>query len=187
MVAAREVPPVGRFVILLRGINVGPSKRIAMAELRRVLEEAGFERVQTVLQSGNAVVDAAAGHPDARALEAAIAAATGVSCRVVVVDAARFLAIVDAFPFSEVADDESRALITFVERMPDPAQIVRPSDAELAPERLALGREAIYQWLPHGVLATRLPSSFLRQFGAEATARNLRTSRRIAALLTASH
>ena len=42
-------------VALLRGINVGRAKRIAMAELRGLVAELGFTNVRTVLNSGNVV------------------------------------------------------------------------------------------------------------------------------------
>ncbi len=43
-------------ILLLRGINIGPNKRIAMPELRALLTDAGFEDVQTYVQSGNVVL-----------------------------------------------------------------------------------------------------------------------------------
>jgi len=44
------------YVVLLRGINVGGKNKIAMAELRQRLEEAGFEDVSTYIQSGNVLL-----------------------------------------------------------------------------------------------------------------------------------
>ena len=46
-------------IALLRGINVGRAKRIAMADLRSVFEELGFTEVRTVLNSGNVVFGSA--------------------------------------------------------------------------------------------------------------------------------
>ena len=47
-----------RHVALLRGINVGKAKRLAMADLRAVFETLGYTAVRTHLQSGNVVFDA---------------------------------------------------------------------------------------------------------------------------------
>ena len=44
-----------RFAALLRGINIGPNKRIAMADLRSIVESLGHADVETYLQSGNVV------------------------------------------------------------------------------------------------------------------------------------
>ena len=171
-----------RYVALLRGINVGPSKRIAMADLREIMSALGFQGVRTLLQSGNLILDSAIA-PDAAKLEAAVAAGTGVHASMLVIPAARFERIVADFPFLDVATDESRAIITFVEKMPASSAVTRLTDEELAPERLVLGKDAVYQWLPDGVLATRLPPRFVKQFGENATARNLRTAKKIVAML----
>lgn len=171
-----------RYVALLRGINVGTAKRIAMADLRELFASIGYTRVGTVLQSGNVVFDSA--RPvDPLELERQISASTGVSAGVVVVDAERFRAIADANPLLDVADDPSRLLVTFVESMPDAADIPRPSDEQLAPERLVLGEHAIYQWLPDGVLATKLPPRFASNLRPRYTARNWRTVEKILSLL----
>src|SRR4051794_41844393 len=49
--------PTGRWVALLRGVNIG-GVRIRMAELSDALTASGFESVRTVLASGNVVLTA---------------------------------------------------------------------------------------------------------------------------------
>jgi uncharacterized protein (DUF1697 family) len=44
---------MGRYVALLRGINVGGKNLIKMSELRACLEKQGFQGVVTYIQSGN--------------------------------------------------------------------------------------------------------------------------------------
>ncbi|MDH5464075.1 MAG: DUF1697 domain-containing protein [Thiovulaceae bacterium] len=44
------------YIILLRGINVGGKNRIKMQELISVLQEHGFDKVRTYIQSGNIVL-----------------------------------------------------------------------------------------------------------------------------------
>ena len=39
------------YIALLRGINVGTNGRILMDALRKLLEDAGFSRVSTYIQS----------------------------------------------------------------------------------------------------------------------------------------
>ena len=46
---------MGTHVALLRGINVGKAKRVAMADLRGLMEELGYTEVRTLLNSGNVV------------------------------------------------------------------------------------------------------------------------------------
>lgn len=44
------------YIVLLRGINVGGKNKIAMSELKKHLEDAGFEDVKTYIQSGNVLL-----------------------------------------------------------------------------------------------------------------------------------
>src|SRR6185437_3205025 len=74
-----------RQVALLRGINVGRNKRVAMADLRRLLQELGYVDVITHLNSGNAVftspLDPSA---SAEGIEQALVRELGVAAKVVV-------------------------------------------------------------------------------------------------------
>ena len=44
-----------RYVALFRGINVGKAKRVAMGDLRALLDKLGYTDIATLLNSGNAV------------------------------------------------------------------------------------------------------------------------------------
>lgn len=46
-----------KYVVLLRGINVGGKNKVKMADLRTELIKEGFDTVQTYIQSGNIVVE----------------------------------------------------------------------------------------------------------------------------------
>lgn len=45
-----------KYLILLRGVNVGGQNKVSMADFKTSLENAGFYDVQTYINSGNAVV-----------------------------------------------------------------------------------------------------------------------------------
>jgi len=47
---------MGRYVALLRGINVGGQHIVPMADLRACLTDAGYGDVQTYIQSGNVLL-----------------------------------------------------------------------------------------------------------------------------------
>ena len=53
-----------RYVAFLRGINVGGHHKVPMAELRLIMEELGFEKVITLLNSGNIIFDATTKYPE---------------------------------------------------------------------------------------------------------------------------
>jgi len=62
--------PAGTLIGLIRGINVGRAKRVAMADLRALVTDLGFTDVRTLLNSGNVVLSTTLG-------DAASAAASG--------------------------------------------------------------------------------------------------------------
>ncbi|HEX3680548.1 MAG TPA: DUF1697 domain-containing protein [Galbitalea sp.] len=176
---------VFRYVLLLRGINVNPTTRVAMADLRDILSGLGFANVGTVLQSGNVILDSERA-PDVGAIESAIADGTGVRSRVVVLALEEFRTLVDANPLLDDGaiqerDDLSKMVITFLDGDIVPAEVDRPTDEDLAPERLVIETRAIYQWCPFGILQSRLKPAWWRQFGPVATSRNVRTANRILA------
>jgi uncharacterized protein (DUF1697 family) len=93
---------VKRYVVLLRGINVGGRNRVPMAGLRRCLQEIGCTEVATLIASGNAVVRSslsAAGL--ATAIEQALPerfSLDSVLVRVLVLPVSRFRAIAEGRP-----------------------------------------------------------------------------------------
>ena len=154
-----------------------------MADLRELLDEAGYPGARTLLQSGNVILSSST-IPDVAAIEKAIIARTGVKSRVVSLDVTEVAKIAAANPLLNDAaiqqrDDLSKMVITFLDGDIVPAEIERPGDDELAPERLVIHKRAVYQWCPNGILKSQLKPSWWRQFGPVATTRNVRTVNRI--------
>jgi uncharacterized protein (DUF1697 family) len=165
-------------VALLRGINVGTAKAVSMADLAAVFEELGAVDVKTVLRSGNVVFG---GTLDAKAIEERVFEATGVRSSVLLIDAVTFRKIADADPLAEIATDGSKSFVTFLSEPHGALEL--PSAESLAPEQIAVGAKAIYQWFPAGSQQTRLPKSFWKQFSGHVTARNRNTVQKLLALL----
>jgi uncharacterized protein (DUF1697 family) len=57
-VRPRSMAGKTRQIALLRGINLGSRRRVAMADLRELVSRLGYEDVRTHLQSGNVVLTA---------------------------------------------------------------------------------------------------------------------------------
>jgi uncharacterized protein (DUF1697 family) len=49
-----------KYLVLLRGLNVGGKNVLRMADLKRCLEQNGFSHVSTYIQSGNVIFDSEA-------------------------------------------------------------------------------------------------------------------------------
>jgi len=165
-----------KYVAMLRGINVSPTTRVAMADLRVAFGK--YTDVETILQSGNVVFSAPSFGPSALvALEDEIANKTGFEARVIVLSADDFRAAVAANPLT--GDDPSRLVTTFLDA--PPARLTLPGD--LGDEKVVVTDAAIYQWCPNGVSKSKLTPAWWKRLGPLATGRNQRTLEKIAALL----
>ena len=148
-----------RFVALLRGINVGRAKRVAMADLRALIESLGYRDVRTLLNSGNVVftgdrAGASAAATAAARIEAALASKLELVSRVTVLTAAELEAAIDAMPLAKVAKDPSRLLVAVLADPADLVLIAPLARRDWRPGALALGKRVAYLWCPDGQLAS---------------------------------
>jgi uncharacterized protein (DUF1697 family) len=174
------------FVALLRGINVGKAKAVAMADLRGIAESLGHRDVRTLLRSGN-VIFSGDGTPDAIAkrFQKAIDERLHIDVSVVVRTAAELGAVVDVDPIPEALDDGSRLHVMFLaaplsteerlklEAVDFGADVVRP-----------VGRE-IYVWYRNGMSGSDTAARLGKLVRATATDRNWNTVRKLVALARA--
>jgi uncharacterized protein (DUF1697 family) len=164
-------------IVLLRGINLGSRNRIAMPALREAFADAGFEDVQTYLQSGNVVLSSrAAPKTVARKCEDVIADRFGLEIAVVARTRDELAQVVKRNPLGKVAKDPKRYQVSFLDRKPG-REIVRKLEALAAGDEqlVADGRE-LYAWHPAGVARSKLWAALAgRGLGVTATARNWTT------------
>ena len=172
-----------RQVALLRGINVGTAKRVAMADLRAMIEQLGYRDVTTLLNSGNAVFTSADAPLKAAArIEAALAAQLGVSSRVTVLTAAEVAAAVKKNPLEKVADNPSLLLVTVLNDPADRKHLMPLTKQDWAPEAFALGARVAYVWCANGSIKSQLWKAVERTLGKGVTSRNWATMMKIHAL-----
>jgi uncharacterized protein (DUF1697 family) len=172
------------YVGLLRGVNVGRSTRVAMADLRALVEQLGYRGVRTILNSGN-VVFAGPRASTARVagqVELALARHLGVPVRVVVLTAPELANAVAANPLVEMASDPSR-LVVAVPSSPKDMVRMRPLlEKDWTPEALAAGPRAAYFWCPGGFIDSPVAEAVRRAFGDSVTMRNWATVGKILTL-----
>ncbi|MBV9606555.1 MAG: DUF1697 domain-containing protein [Solirubrobacterales bacterium] len=164
-------------ILLLRGINLGPHKRVAMPELRAALTEAGFADVRTYVQSGNVVLASRASPAKVGAeAERVIAERFGFDVDVIVRTADELADVVARNPLADVAVDPKRYQVSFLDAEPDPAALEKIAALKAEPERLvAIGRE-LYAWHPDGIGRSKMWNKLAGAgLGVRATARNWTT------------
>jgi uncharacterized protein (DUF1697 family) len=89
------------WIALMRGINVGSTRKLPMIELRALCDGLGWERPETYIQSGNLIVGAPGNEAKVRvALEKAIAERFGMKVDVIVRAASDWQGFADTNPFA---------------------------------------------------------------------------------------
>jgi len=173
-----------RFVALLRGVNVGKAKRVPMADFRDLLTGLGYTRVATLLNSGNAVFDAAQGVPaeHGAAIAAAILARLKVQVPVVVVSAVDWAAIIEELPFEVDAAEHARCLVVFVQDSRSLPGLAAVEPILLPGERFAIGAHAAYLLCAAGILQSQAGAALLGTVAGPATTRNWATVHKLLAL-----
>jgi len=166
-----------RQVVLLRGVNVGPSRRISMPWLREAMSAAGYDEVSTYLQSGNVVLSSDLPPGElARDCGRLLTGETGFDVEVVVRARDELAEVVRRNPLGDVAQEPKRHLVCFLSAEPEPAIVDRLTGLATGGERLAAAGRELYAWLPGGAGRSKLAAQMAgSRLGVVATARNWRT------------
>ena len=174
-----------KFVVLLRGVNVGKGNRVPMADFRSLLAEAGFDGVATLLNSGNAVFSASgrSASSHARQIGTRLRESLSVDVPVIVKPASEFVAAVKECPFDLAADLHSRFLVAFGQDGAALQTLLALAPLVGAEERFHIGAHAAYLCCAPGLLESRAGSALLGKLGRQVTSRNWATVLKLRALL----
>lgn len=175
---------MAQLAFLLRGINVGTAKAIAMGELRAAVEAAGFDRPRTLLRSGNLVagtdLSVARAGP---ALEAVIRDTFGMEVGVVVRTKRDLAQLVRDAPLAEVAENPSRHVVAFFSKPPAPTVLANFVDATEAPDAALARTRELVLWVPAGQVDSPAAKRLAKlQLPGVTTVRNWNTVTKLLAL-----
>lgn len=145
-------------VILLRGINLGPTNRIAMPALREALAGAGFENARTYVQSGNIVLKTGLAELElSDGVEQLITERFGLVVPVVARSDQELARVVADNPFPELAEQQpKRFQVTFVRGSLAPGLQGALDTLATPNERVGVREREIYAWHPDGVARSKL-------------------------------
>jgi uncharacterized protein (DUF1697 family) len=177
------------FVALMRGINVGSTRKLPMAELRALCVRAGLQRPETYIQSGNLIIDAD-GDADKlrRLLEKAIAAAFGFRIDVIVRTLSEWKRHAAANPFAGDADALAKMVHLCLSRDAVKSSAAKELEQKAqAGERIALAGGAL--WIDYGVNGVArsklTPLLIDKACGSPTTARNWNSVVKISEMIDA--
>jgi uncharacterized protein (DUF1697 family) len=176
------------YVILLRAVNLAGHGKLPMADFKKVLAEIGCERVETYIQSGNAVVDA-----KGSAAKLAVAVATalekmmGAPAGVVVRTHEQMDRVIRENPFAAEAVDGTKVHVAFLAGAAGKGAVAGLDRiVALYPkrrDRYHLAEEHIYLHLPDGAADTKFTGKALdKAIDVMGTGRNWNTVMKLHAM-----
>ncbi|GHI02450.1 hypothetical protein AQI88_13960 [Streptomyces cellostaticus] len=168
------------YAALLRGINVGGSRKLPMAELRTLLAGLGHAGVRTHLQSGQAVFSTDRGDEESLAAELtqAIEERFGFRVDVLVRDHGYLKAVAEACPFPAAELAARQLHVTYFSAPPTPERFAQIDPEAHLPEEFRLGERCLYLYAPEGLGRSKLAEALSRPRitkGLIATTRNWNT------------
>lgn len=167
-------------IALVRGINVGGHRKIAMADLRSLFESLGFADVKSLLQSGNLVFrrgDRTASAAIERLLETAAVKRLALEADFFVRTAKEWHGIVGANPFPrEASADPGHFVLMCLKAPPDKRQVKALQAAIVGREVVRADDRQLYIVFPDGMGTSRLTTALIeRTLGTRGTCRNWNT------------
>ena len=174
------------YVAFLRGINVGGKNITKMAALKACLENAGFDRVETFIQSGNVVFES--GQRSAAKLtsqiDAAVDAALGLDPRVVVLSRDLLKAVLAGAPAAWRSRTDLRMNIAFLRPPVTAAVALKEVAVRPGVDAVAAGKGVLYMSTALRDLGkSRMSRIVMKPVYQEMTIRTNATCQKILALM----
>lgn len=145
---------MGRYVAFLRGVNLGPRRRVKGEELRGCFEEMGFEEVATFRASGNVIFATAKRAAEGRLtkrVEAGLGERLGFEVTVFLRSCEEVAAIARREPFDSkvVAKSKGKLQVSLLAKKPSAAAKKKALALATDDDLLAIEGRELY-WLPSG-------------------------------------
>jgi uncharacterized protein (DUF1697 family) len=173
---------VTRYVALLRGINLGPAKKVSMPALRELAVGLGYDGVSTYINSGNLIFDSS---KQAATLEREISAAIkrelGLEVDVAVRTGAQLSAVLAGNPYPD--GDPGLVTVAFLTGAAPATARQRVAEVATEAEPYTFAGSEVYVHYTTGQARSKLAANFSKIIGVSSTVRNIRTVGKLVELL----
>ena len=171
---------MSRYVVLLRGINVGIGRKVPMADLKKLCESLGLKNVQTYIQSGNLIFELEQPEPISALetrLQKAFSEAFGFGIPVLIRTAAEWADSIAKNPFlNEEHLDIDRLHLTCLKELPSPDLLEKIKTFQYLPDRFEIVDRDVFIFCAAGYGTSKLVNSFFEsKLKTQATTRNWKT------------
>jgi uncharacterized protein (DUF1697 family) len=169
---------MGKYLSMLRGINVSGQKLIKMEELRKSYEKLGLSNVKSYIQSGNVIFEAEGMNEEQLSglISDAIRKEFSFDVPVIVLQENELARILKKNPFVKKAADEKSLYVCILESVA-PKKKAEELKIESGDDEYAIVGRAVYLYYPNlGAGNSKLSNNlFEKKLGLTATTRNWRT------------
>jgi uncharacterized protein (DUF1697 family) len=173
-------------IALLRGVNVGGRRTVAMSDLRELITDLGFSDARTLLQSGNLVFrgDGRKSAAFEQLLETEAVKRLGLRADFLVRSADEWKDVAARNPFTKEAErDPSHLVVMFLKCAVNLKNVSAVQAAITGRETIRADGRQVYIVYPDGIGRSRVSNVFLEgKLGIRGTARNWNTVLKLAAL-----
>ncbi|MBV9759396.1 MAG: DUF1697 domain-containing protein [Acidobacteriaceae bacterium] len=163
-------------ISMLRGVNVGPHKRVKMDAVRALYESLGLEDPKTFLQSGNVLFKTGEKNLPrlAKRIEDAIEQTFGFESDVILRTTVEMREALGRNPFAKRGGIEpTKLLFTFLASDPGEAAREKLRQIEAAPEEMWIEGRELYIYFPNGMARPKLSIPLIeRTLKVSGTGRN---------------
>lgn len=172
------------YVAFLRGVNLGPQRKVPMARLAELARELGYDEVWTWVNSGNLVVRTTDAPTDVEAaLAAALERELGLRVDVTVRPDEELVALLERNPFPDAPPQE--VTVSFLLAPAPDGAVDRLSAVATEAEPFALTGREVWVRFGDGQARSRLAVGLSGVLGVSATTRTFGTVSRIVAKIAA--
>ncbi|WP_417389605.1 DUF1697 domain-containing protein [Gimesia sp.] len=174
------------FIAFFRGINVGGKNRLPMKELTALLEELGYQSIQTYIQSGNVIFQSRKKQIGkmAKEISARIGETHGFEPHIILLGTEELQSAMENNPFP--VKDGKALHFFFLDTVPRKPDLEKLQALQTRSEQFHLQDKVFYLHAPDGIGRSKLAAKVEACLGVPVTARNWNTVSQIDSMLRES-
>lgn len=178
---------MNKYIVLLRGINVGGHNKLPMAELRSLLSANGYKNVATYIQSGNILLDSTDSLEKTNEhIKLLVNKQFDYNIPVVSLTVAEFKDCFTKNPYLKIENNIKNLHVTFLKDIPENDLITNLEINSTNNDSYTVVGKTIYLHTPDGYQKTKFSNTqFEKKLNTQATTRNWRTTTKLYEMITA--
>jgi len=172
---------MNKYIVLLRGINVGGNNKLPMADLRELLATNGYKNIATYIQSGNIFLNSTKTAEEINInIKLLLKQQFDYDIPVVTLTAEEIKTCFTQNPYLKIEEDFKNLHVTFLNTAPEKGSIENISIKKSNNDSYIIEGRIIYLHTPDGYRSTKFTNGeFEKKLKTQATTRNWRTTTKL--------